>query len=295
MWQIFIHTIEQGLLFFNHLLSVLGVPYSFGFAIILFTLAIKGLTYPLNMKQIKASKAQQDLQPKLKALQEKYSDDREELARAQMTLYKEHGINPLGGCLPMLVQMPIWMGLYRALFALAKQPNSPLTEGFFWIPSLVGPVELLNGSPIRSIDWLLPNSDMFLGWGNAIAYLILPVLLVISQLYTQRMTMPKTDDSQQKAMSQLMTFMPLMFGYFALVVPSGLSLYWFTSNILSMIQQYFITKSRNAETHPTKEETVENGQLASAQSESNSPGTRKQVETKRKRTSKSKKKRKRKK
>lgn len=295
MWQIFINTIEQGLLFFNHLLSVLGVPYSFGFAIILFTLAIKGLTYPLNIKQIKASKAQQDLQPKLKVLQEKYSDDREELAKAQMALYKEHGINPLGGCLPMLVQMPIWMGLYRALFALAKMPNSPLTEGFFWIPSLVGPVELLNGSPRRSIDWMLPNSDMFLGWGNAIAYLILPVLLVISQLYTQRMTMPKTGDSQQKTMSQLMTFMPLMFGYFALVVPSGLSLYWFTSNILSMIQQYFMMKNRNAETPSAKEETVENGQLANTQSENNSPGTKKQAETKRRRTSKSKKKRKRKK
>lgn len=295
MWQFFIHTIEQGLLFFNHLLSVLGVPYSFGFAIILFTLAIKGITYPLNMKQIKASKAQQDLQPKLKALQEKYSDNREELAKAQMALYKEHGINPLGGCLPMLAQMPIWMGLYRALFALAKQPNSPLAGGFFWIPSLVGPVGLLNGSPQRGIDWLLPNSDMFLGWGDAIAYLILPVLLVISQLYTQRMTMPKTDDSQQKTMNQLMAFMPLMFGYFALVVPSGLSLYWFTSNILSMIQQYFMVKSRNAENQPATEKQVEDGQSASTQSESDSTGNRKQVETKRRRTSKSKKKRRRKK
>lgn len=245
MWAAFIDLIAQGLLFFNNVLAAIGVPYSFGFAIILFTLVIKGLTYPLNMKQIKASKAQQELQPKLKALQKKYGDDREAMAKAQMELYKEHGINPLGGCLPTLVQMPIWFGLYRALFSLARQPNTPLGEGFFWIPSLAGPVQIQQGTFTGGIDWLLPNSQAFLGWGPAIAYLILPVLLVISQLYTQKMMMPQSDDPQQKAMSQITMFMPFMFGYFALVVPSGLSLYWFTSNILSMVQQYLMTRSHN--------------------------------------------------
>jgi len=245
MWNAFIGLIEQGLLFFDQILDTVGVPYSFGFAIILFTLVIKGLTYPLTLKQMKASKAQQELQPKLKALQKKYSDDREALAKAQMELYKEHGINPLGGCLPTLVQMPVWFALYRALLNLAGQPDTPLTEGFFWIPSLAGPVHIVQGQFTGGIEWLLPNGDAFLGWWPAIAYLILPVLLVVSQIYTQKMMMPQSDDPQQRAMGQAMMFMPFMFGYFALVVPSGLSLYWFTSNILSMIQQYFTMRSQN--------------------------------------------------
>jgi YidC/Oxa1 family membrane protein insertase len=95
---------------------------------------------------------------------------------------------------------------------LAEQPNTPLGEGFFWIPSLSGPVGQL-GTLYGTIDWLLPwRPEAFLGWGPAIAYLILPVLLVVSQIYTQRMMTPQSDDPQQKMMSQVMMFMPLMFG-----------------------------------------------------------------------------------
>ena len=250
-WQAFVDLIAQGLIFFDQIISGLGIPYSFGFAIILFTVVIKLLTFPLNQQQIKSSKAQQELQPKLKALQKKYGDNREEMARAQMELYKEAGINPLGGCLPMLVQMPIWFGLYRALYALAIRPDTPLGGGFLWIPSLAGPVGHLGDKFAGSINWLFPNDPMFVGWGAAVAYLILPVLLVVSQLYTQQMMMPKSDDPQQKTMGQVMMFMPFMFGYFALVVPSGLSLYWFTSNILSMAQQYFLMRDKNKDATQT--------------------------------------------
>ena len=306
MWQAFVGLIEQGLVFFNTVLSGMGVPYSFGFAIVLFTLIVKLATFPLNQRQIKASRAQQELQPKLKALQKKYSDDREALAKAQMELYKEHGINPLGGCLPTLVQMPVWFGLYRALFQMATRPDTPLKEGFFWIPSLAGPVKPIEGGFTGGIDWLLPNSPEFLGWGSVIAYLVLPILLVVSQLYTQRMMMPKSDDPQQKMMSQVMSFMPLMFGYFALVVPSGLSLYWFTSNILSMAQQYIFMKDQQAEdkARQTQEaESSENGQLAKAQLEvspvaatvENPSDSDKQVNTNARRRSRTKKRRKRKK
>jgi YidC/Oxa1 family membrane protein insertase len=302
MWAAFIDLIAQGLLFFNNVLAAIGVPYSFGFAIILFTLVIKGLTYPLNVKQIKASKAQQELQPKLKELQKKYGDDREAMAKAQMELYKEHGINPLGGCLPTLVQMPIWFGLYRALFSLASQPNTPLGEGFFWIPSLAGPVQIQQGTFTGGIDWLLPNSDMFLGWGPAIAYLILPVLLVISQLYTQKIMMPQSDDPQQRTMGQVMMFMPFMFGYFALVVPSGLSLYWFTSNILSMVQQYLMTRSRDDKQSP-QSESKEEGEPSSGKSLEvstaaatieNASDTNRQVQTNARRKSRSKRRKRRK-
>ncbi len=302
MWAAFVDLIAQGLLFFNDVLATIGVPYSFGFAIILFTVVIKGLTYPLNVKQIKASKAQQELQPKLKALQKKYGDDREAMAKAQMELYKEHGINPLGGCLPTLVQMPIWFGLYRALFSLASQTDTPLGEGFFWIPSLAGPVQIQQGTFTGGIDWLLPNSDIFLGWGPAIAYLILPVLLVISQLYTQKIMMPQSDDPQQRTMGQVMMFMPFMFGYFALVVPSGLSLYWFTSNILSMVQQYLMTRSQDDKQSSQAESKEEDKQPAGKSLEvspaaatiENASDTKRQVQTNAKRRSRSKRRKRRK-
>jgi YidC/Oxa1 family membrane protein insertase len=258
IWAAFVGLIEQGLLFFNSIIAGFGIPYSFGFAVILFTVVIKLATFPLNQKQIKASKAQQELQPKLKALQKKHGDDRETMAKAQMDLYKEHGINPLGGCLPTLVQMPVWFGLYRALWQLASQPDTPLQEGFFWIPSLAGPVTPEAGGFSGGIEWILPGDPAFLGWASVIAYMVLPILLVVSQLYTQRMMMPKTDDPQQKMMGQIMSFMPLMFGYFALVVPSGLSLYWLTSNILSMGQQYFFVKQGEKDEAEKKEKNQEN-------------------------------------
>jgi len=241
VWQAFIELIANGLLFFNNILDGVGVPYSFGFAIIIFTLVIKGLTFPLNQKQMKSSKATQELQPKLKELQKKYAKDKEKLSQEQMKLYKEAGVNPLGGCLPMLVQMPIWFALYRALYQLAGTEPA-LREGFFWIPSLAGPT--ING--VRSLSWLWPFPPA-VGWPDAIGYLVLPVLLVVSQLYMQKMMTPQSNDPQQKSMGQVMMFMPFMFGYFALVVPSGLSLYWFTNNLLSLAQQLWLNKQHDKE------------------------------------------------
>jgi len=241
VWQAFIDLIANGLLFFNGMLDGLGLPYSFGFAIILFTLIIKALTFPLNQKQMQSSRATQELQPKLKELQKKYAKDKEKLSQEQMKLYKEAGVNPLGGCLPMIIQMPIWFALYRALYQLAGTEPA-LQEGFFWIPSLAGPV----AERTAGLSWLWPLPPS-VGWPDAIGYLVLPVLLVVSQLYMQKMMTPTSDDPQQKSMSQMMMFMPFMFGYFALVVPSGLSLYWFTNNILSLVQQVVLNRQKDKE------------------------------------------------
>jgi YidC/Oxa1 family membrane protein insertase len=210
-------------------LSAIGIPYSFGFAIIIFTLLIKLITAPLNAKQIKSSKSMQEVQPKLQELQKKYKDNKEELAKRQMELYKEAGVNPLGGCLPSLVQFPIWIGLYQALYRLAQ--SGKLAEGFLWIPSLAQPT----GS-----GWLLQNPA---SWDLAYvgAYIILPILTVVTQLLLQRMMTPKNPDPQTSTMNQMMMLMPLMFGFFAIQVPSGLSLYWVTMNIFSGVQQYLMT------------------------------------------------------
>lgn len=241
IWGRFVNLLAVILVSTDRMISNLNIPYSFGFAIILFTVLVRVATFPLNMQQIKSSKAMQELQPKMKEIQEKYKNDREKLAQEQMKLYKEHGVNPLGGCLPMLVQMPIWFALYRALLQLSQE--GLLNEGFFWIPSLAGPVS----DYTQGLSWLYPfvNGAPPVGWADAIAYIILPVVLVISQLYMQQMMTPPTTDPQQASMQSIMKFMPLMFGYFALVVPSGLSLYWFTSNLLAMAQQYFTKTSLN--------------------------------------------------
>lgn len=236
LWGRFVNLLAVILVALDGVLDRAGLPYSFGFSIILFTVIVRLITFPLNMQQIKSSKAMQELQPKMKEMQEKHKGDREKLAQEQMRLYKEHGVNPLGGCLPMLVQMPIWFALYQSLLKLSTE--GLLSEGFFWIPSLAGPVANYNEG---LSSWLYPfvNGAPPIGWGPTLAYLVMPILLVVSQLYMQQMMTPPSTDPQQQSMQTVMKFMPFMFGYFALVVPSGLTLYWFTSNILAMAQQYF--------------------------------------------------------
>ncbi|HDN79662.1 MAG: hypothetical protein DRI61_04035 [Chloroflexi bacterium] len=226
MWNALVVTpITQGILFFKNLLTGFGVPYSFGFAIILFTLLIKILTLPLNLQQLRASKAMQELQPKLQELQRKYRKNKEKLAQEQMKLYREAGVNPLGGCLPTLIQFPIWIGLYQALFRLAQQGT--LSEGFFFIPSLAKPVGL---------TWLWPPSNW--QWPDVAAYLVLPVLTLLTQIIVQKMMSTPSTDTQQEIMNQMMYMFPIMFFFFALQVPSGLALYWVTMNVFTMIQQY---------------------------------------------------------
>ncbi|MFQ5611274.1 MAG: membrane protein insertase YidC [Anaerolineae bacterium] len=240
IWANFVNFIAIALVFLDDTLSGLGVPFAFGFAIILFTVIVRLVTFPLNMQQMRSSLAMQELQPRIKELQKKYAKDKEKLNQETMKLYQEAGVNPLGGCLPMVVQMPIWFALYRALFSLAEQ--GVLTEGFLWIPSLAGPVT----DRTAGISWLFPfeNGAPPVGWPDAVAYLVLPVLLVVSQLATQRMMTPQSDDPQQRTMAQMMMFMPFMFGYFSLIVPAGLSLYWFTSNVLAIGQQYLMNRQR---------------------------------------------------
>ena len=266
IWGSFVNFIAIALVFFDRVLaSTTGLTYTFGLAIILFTVVIRLATFPLNMQQIKSSKAMQELQPKLKVLQEKHKGDREKLAQEQMALYKEHGVNPLGGCLPMVVQMPIWFALYRALIQLSQE--GLLNEPFLWIPNLAGPVSGFAGG----LEWLWPFPPS-VGWPNAIAYLILPILLVVSQLYMQKLMTPPTSDPQQNQMQSIMKFMPLMFGYFALIVPSGLTLYWFTSNILG-VGQHFVTKTQVGEDQRQDQPSAKKAEAAISASSAPVPAT----------------------
>ncbi|MFQ6637376.1 hypothetical protein Gotur_014173 [Gossypium turneri] len=234
-------------------LSALHVPYAYGFAIILLTVLVKAATFPLTRKQVESAMAMRSLQPQIKAIQQRYAGDQERIQLETARLYKVAGINPLAGCLPTLATIPVWIGLYRALSNVADE--GLLTEGFFWIPSLAGPTTIAARQNGSGISWLFPFVDGHppLGWSDTFAYLVLPVLLVISQYVSvQIMQSAQSNDPNMKNSQALTKFLPLMIGYFALSVPSGLSLYWFTNNLLSTAQQVWLQKLGGAK-NPAKQ------------------------------------------
>ncbi|XP_047071422.1 ALBINO3-like protein 1, chloroplastic [Lolium rigidum] len=234
-------------------LSTLHIPYPYGFAIILLTVLIKGATFPLTKKQVESALAMRSLQPQVKAIQERYAGDQERIQLETARIYKLSGVDPLAGCLPTLVTIPVWIGLYRALSNVANE--GLLNEGFFWIPSLAGPTTIAARQSGQGISWLFPFTDGHppLGWSDTLAYLVLPALLVISQYVSAQIMQPSqsNDPSQQGAQAAL-KFLPLLIGYFALSVPSGLSLYWLTNNVLSSAQQVWLQKLGGAK-NPVKE------------------------------------------
>lgn len=244
LWQaLVVYPLVRLLMILNSFIAGIGIPYSWGWAIIVLTILLKLVTLPLTRKQLQSTKATQDLQPKLAELQAKYGKDRQKLADEQMKLYKEAGVNPMGGCLPLLIQMPILFGLYQALYILASPSMNQLAGArFFWIPDLSFPNQTVG------TKWI--GQYMQAGeWALLIAYFSLPILMLATSLLMQKMSQPPKSASkagagqgemQTQMMGSMMMFMPLMFGYITLGLPSGLTLYWTTSNILSMVQQYFV-------------------------------------------------------
>ncbi len=380
IWNPFIvHPLMAGLrAFANPLQTVMGSGLAGGLAIIFFTIVIRLVLLPLSLQQVRSQRAMMTVQPELKALQKKFKGDREGMARAQMALYKERGVNPAAGCLPLLVQMPILFGMYAAMLNLSTvgltldrvqtqqieagrityaasrteepQPTSqfvlasitvvPRAEGPIAfelpadastvahegnalleatqgltlntgqatpnvnpphtpdgrasvflrpggvrqadgtldrsVPVQVGKpylVELEINAPRTRVDaantvvtfdptlvdvtsietppledlpfkssflWLasLGEPDLIHMMGFGIPGLLI-ILMTITSYVSQRMMTVPSDDPQQQAMMRSMAFMPLMYLFFFLNTPSGLVLYWLTSNVFSMVQQYF--------------------------------------------------------
>ncbi|MBL8153039.1 MAG: YidC/Oxa1 family membrane protein insertase, partial [Anaerolineae bacterium] len=233
-------------LILNPFITVLTVLYQFFgsavIAIILFTILIRLITYPLTNQQMRSSKAMQELQPELKKIQEKYKDkkdskSREALAQEQMALYRKGGVNPLGGCLPLLIQLPIWIGLYQAInHALAATPLQLL--------------DLSGRFMVGGLDPLVPLNNVWLGMDltqpptlNPTWALALPLLVLVTSYVQSKMITPPaqpTADGQPNsamAMTQSMTtMMPIMMGVFSLSFSVGLSIYFIVSNVMSIVQ-----------------------------------------------------------
>jgi len=218
------------------LYSVLGEQ--FWLAIIFFTIIVRVAMTPLMLPQQRSAKKMQVLQPRLKEIQKKYAKDKEKLAQEQMKLYKEAGVSPLGGCLPMLVQFPIWIGLYQSIIqTLGHQPLQllGLSQNIYpWLQRLWTEVPL--NRFFLGMD--LSLTPQVLG---GLTYL-LPVLVAFTSWWQTKMMTPAGTDGQAAGMNQSMTMMmPLMFGFFSLNFSTGLSFYFIVSNIIGIISQGFIS------------------------------------------------------
>ena len=203
---------------------------NFGLAIIVLTIVVNVVMFPLTLKQVRASKAMQELQPKLAEIQKKYAKDRQKLAKERMQLYKESGVNPIGCLVPMLIQMPIWIALYQSvMLALAVAPEGLLNLSRY----------LYSWPAVFSI---LPLNSEFLWLNLATPDIFLAILVGGTMWVQQKMATPVSADPKQQAQSQMMQWMmPLMFAFLATSFPSGLSLYWVTSSIVRIVIQYYVT------------------------------------------------------
>jgi len=218
----------------NVLIMVSGWFFNnFGLAIIALTIVVRLATLPLTTKQLGATKAMQEMQPKMAELQKKYGRDKAKLAQEQMRMYKESGVSPAGCMLPMLVQLPIWIALFQSIIRVLA----------------VIPEDFLNLSRHLYSSWsqvfsLVPLNSKFLWLDLAVPdkLLLLPILVGGTMWLQQKMVTPRTADSRQQAQSQMMLWMmPLMFAFLTLQFPSGLALYWVVSNIISIGIQYYVT------------------------------------------------------
>ena len=180
---------------------------NWGWSIILLTILIKLAFYKLSEKSYKSMAQMRKLQPKLAALKERYGDDKQKLQQAMMEMYKKEKINPLGGCLPILVQIPVFIALY-------------------WV--------LLESVELRQAPWILWIRDL----STRDPYFVLPILMGITMFIQQKLNPAPVDPIQAK----VMTFLPIVFTFFFLFFPSGLVLYWVVNNTLSIAQQWYITR-----------------------------------------------------
>jgi len=192
--------------FFKVMFAIYNFVGNWGWAIVLFTLLVKLILFPLSYKGLMSMQKLKDLAPKMKEIREKYGKDPAKMNQQMMQLYKKHGANPMGGCLPMLLQIPIFFALYRVL---------------------------LNADELQGAPWI--------GWITDLSrqdpYFVLPILMGITMYIQQKITPNTMTDPTQKKIFQ---WLPVIMTFFFLTFPSGLVLYWLVNNILTIAQQYYI-------------------------------------------------------
>lgn len=242
---IFLNPIINLLLFLYKGMVNLGLPGAFGFSIILLTIIVRYLLNPFYKRQMLLAKKMEELRPALEELTHKHKDDKAALQKEQLKLYQETGINPASGCLFALIQIPFFIALYRVLLFFLD--GSGLTT----ISARVSKVAYADFLNVKVID------PMFFGLNLAVTpshfsefgpiYLAVPVITGVLQYFQAQVTLPKrkkttgdkkSEPDMQTAMATQMKYLfPLMVGYFAYILPVGLSLYWNAFSIISILQQ----------------------------------------------------------
>jgi YidC/Oxa1 family membrane protein insertase len=229
--------------FTNVLLLINSLVHNFGVAIILFTILIRLITHPLTVSQFKATKAMQDLQedPRYKKIQQKYKNDRDKLAQEQMKLYQEKGVKPLGSCLPTLIQLPIILGLYQSVTkAMASSPYELFQLEQIVYPKLIDAAKLL---PLEhQFLWMdLGQPERVTIFGLSIP--LLAIIVVLTTYLQSKLLQPPTSKSEDQAANQaamlnksMSIYMPVLMGFMAYSLASGLAIYFLTSNIFGIVQ-----------------------------------------------------------
>ncbi len=242
MWQQFlVNPILNLLVFFYQILF-----QNLGLAILAMTVVLRSALVPLTLPTLKAAQKQKDLAPELKKLKEKYKDNKEKLAKAQMELYRQHGVNPAAGCLPQILQLIVLIALYQVFIQVLSNDGQAvlkLNEILYF--------DFLKLDPGRTINvsfgpWTLSQPDRFF---------ILPLLAGAAQLFLAKMLRPavvkgskeakktpdKSDDLMYTMQEQMLYLMPLMTIFIGWRLPSGLVLYWLATTVFSLAQQYFVS------------------------------------------------------
>ena len=228
---------------FNVLMLLYNLFGSLALSIIVLTLIVRLAMFPLTLRQLKSTKATQAIQPLIADVRKKYKDQKEQYA-AMQAIYKEYGVNPVAGCLPLLVQLPVLYGLFFALsfvFNAAKHPATNLAtiNNFIYpfLPKLTAPPSVLMPWFGGAINLAQTNS--------AQGIFLLPILAGVATFLQLRMSQPRTRSGAKDAMTQQMAIMqyvmPFVTFFFALNFAAGLALYWTTTSVFSMVQQYFVT------------------------------------------------------
>jgi YidC/Oxa1 family membrane protein insertase len=232
-------------------LVMYGLVHDFGLAIILVTILIRLIVYPLYRTQIRSQRAMQELGPAMNQLKAKYGKDRQRFAEEQMKLYKEHGVNPAAGCLPLLLQLPLLFALYAALVQLGCGLGHSIgatcltslthDEALQLLPSILPNPIPEGGTLDTSAHWI----PWLTGLHERDPFYILPVLAGVAQLIASVMAMPvkpvQSDDPNQKMFQSMAYTFPIMTVFLGASFPAGLTLYWIATTVFQIVQQYFVS------------------------------------------------------
>ncbi len=281
--EVIFGAIERGL--GGILAGIYAVIPSYGIAIILLTLLIRFVLYPITAKSTRSMRKMQLLQPHVKELQRRYKDDRQGLSEAQMKLFKENKVSPLSGCLPLLIQMPFLFAMFRVINGGSVGDEKQVGEvGTGFLPEGSQLANDLTGATLenpQALNFLginlgispreaFENLDVVGLWG-LVGQVIIVALIVVTGFYQQRQLQKRRDDDtkkgvEQKAAPQAMQtvgkVMPVMFGVFSLIWPAGLNLYWLTSNAFQVGQQVLILR-KDADWEPVLPKTEKKGKKGS--------------------------------